>query len=221
MERNTPRERNTPMELRYDKLGPKVVKALEGRAFEAYYCATREEALERAKSLIPKGHVVSWGGSMSIQEIGLMDYVKENGYQVIDRDTAKTPEERVTLMKQALGCGTFLMSSNAVSEDGQLVNIDGNGNRVAALCYGPDSVLVIVGMNKVVKSVEDAFRRARTIAAPANAQRFPGAATPCAVNGACGDCTSEDCICSFLVTTRMCRPAKRIKVILVGEHLGL
>ncbi len=214
-------ERNTPMELRYDKLGPRVVKALEKRAFEAYYCASREEALKKAVSLIPKEHVVSWGGSISIQEIGLSDYVKENGYQVIDRDTARSPEERVELMRRALSCGTFLMSSNAVSEDGQLVNVDGNGNRVAALCYGPDSVLVIAGMNKVVKSVEDAFRRARTIAAPANAQRFPGAATPCASGGTCADCTSADCICSFLVTTRMCRPAGRIKVILVGESLGL
>ena len=115
-------------------------------------------------------------------------------------------------MRQALTCGTFIMSSNAISADGQLVNIDGNANRVAALCYGPESVLVIAGMNKVMGDLDSAIARARQVAAPANA--------PCAVTGSCGDCTSPDCICCQMVITRACRPAGRIKVILVGEDLG-
>ena len=123
------------------------------------------------------------------------------------------------LMRQALTCGTFIMSSNAISADGQLVNIDGNANRVAALCFGPESVLVIAGMNKVMGDLDSAIARARQVAAPANAQRFD-IKTPCAVTGSCGDCTSPDCICCQMVITRACRPAGRIKVILVGEDLG-
>ncbi len=127
--------------------------------------------------------------------------------------------EKQALMRQALTCGTFIMSSNAISADGQLVNLDGNANRVAALCFGPESVLVIAGMNKVMGDLDSAIARARQVAAPANAQRFD-IKTPCAVTGSCGDCTSPDCICCQMVITRGCRPAGRIKVILVGQDLG-
>ena len=144
----------------------------------------------------------------------------EEGYRVINRDTAKDMAERVELMRQALLCDTFLMSSNAISEDGQLFNIDGNGNRVSALCFGPKSVIVVAGMNKVVGTIEDAVARARHYAAPANAQRFP-LKTPCLANGLCGNCTGDDCVCAHLVHTRVCRPAGRVKVILVGEDLGI
>lgn len=213
--------RQTPTEMRFDKLGLKVVEALKKRRFEAYYCQTAKEALETAIQLIPKTDVVSWGGSVTIQEIGLLDYIKKNDYKVIDRDTASTPEERKKLMKQALHCDTFLMSSNAISEDGQLVNIDGNGNRVAAMVYGPDNVIVIAGMNKVVKTVNDALQRARTIAAPGAVQRFPDTNTPCYKTGSCMDCLSPESVCAYMLTTRFCRPAGKIKVILVGEILGL
>ena len=152
-------------------------------------------------------------------QIGLMDRLHQGDYQLIDRDTGKTPEEKQALMRQALTCGTFIMSSNAISADGQLVNMDGNANRVAALCFGPESVLVIAGMNKVMGDLDSAIARARQVAAPANAQRFD-IKTPCAVTGSCGDCTSSDCICCQMVITRACRPAGRIKVILVGEDLG-
>jgi L-lactate utilization protein LutB len=124
-------------------------------------------------------------------------------------------------MRQALLCDTYLTSSNAISEDGQLVNIDGNGNRVSAMIFGPRQVIVIAGMNKVVKTAEDAMVRARTIAAPLNMQRFPQAETPCQETGACGNCVSAGCICNYLVITRACKPPGRIKVILVGEDLGL
>lgn len=117
--------RQTPLEKRYDKLGPHIVTALKKRYFDAYYCKTRNEALQQILDLIPQNHVVSWGGSETLKEIGVQTAVREKGFKVIDRDLAKTPEERTEIMRQALLCDTFLMSSNAISEDGQLFNIDG------------------------------------------------------------------------------------------------
>lgn len=204
----------------YDLSGPKTVEAMKKRHFDAYYCSTAAEAVEKALELIPKTDSVSWGGVMTVDELGLKQRLAQEGYTLIDRDTAKDPAEKQALMHQALNCGTFLMSSNAISKDGQLVNIDGIGNRVAALCFGPKQVIVVAGMNKVAADLDGAVSRARHIAAPANAQRFDGK-TPCAVNGQCGDCTSPDCICSQMVITRFCKPAGRIKVVLVGEELGL
>lgn len=205
--------------MRNAAMGAAVVKNMQRRGFEAYYCADKKEALAKALELIPSTDVVSWGGSLSIAEIGLQDAVKKRN-PVIDRDTAKTAEEKMTLMRKALLSDTFIMSSNAVSGDGQLINIDGNGNRVAALCYGPKQVVVIVGVNKIAGSYEAAMDRARNIAAPVNVQRFPGTATPCAKTGLCADCQSPDSICAQFVTTRRCKPAGRIKVIIVGEKLG-
>ena len=212
-------ERNKPKEIRSDLLGLKIVENLQKRHFDAYYCQTKEDALKKAIELIPKDDVVSWGGSVSIDEIGLLDYVKKN-YKVIDRDAAKSLEERVDLMRQSLLCDTFLMSTNAMTEDGILVNIDGNGNRVAALCYGPKSVVMIVGINKVCKTLDDAVSRARNIAAPINIQRFSDLKTPCYLKGACGNCKSTESICNQIVITRMSRPVSKIKIVLVGEDLG-
>lgn len=212
-------ERKTPKEKRYDMLGEKVVEALKKRHFDAYYCQTAEEAVAQVLDLIPEGDIVAWGGSMTMQETGILDAVKER-YQVIDRDTAPNREEATALMRKALTSDTFLMSSNAITEDGQLFNIDGNGNRCAALVFGPKSVIVVAGMNKVVKTVADAESRARNIAAPMNAQRF-NITTPCSVTGACADCVSPDCICASMVRTRISRPAKKIKVVLIGEDYGM
>lgn len=211
----------TPVQLRYDKAGPKVAAALEKRHFQARYVSTREEAVQMLLQWVGQDDVVSWGGSETLQAIGAQNAVRQAGRKLIDRDTAKTPQERVEMMRQALLCDTFLMSSNAVTEDGQLVNLDGNGNRVGALCYGPRQVIVVVGMNKVVPTVKDAVSRVRHTAAPANVQRFAGNRTPCMETGLCADCVSEDCICAQLVISRVCRPAGRIRVILVGEDLGM
>lgn len=208
----------TPKQLRNEKLGVRVVKAMESRHFEACYCETKEEALKKALELIPEGSVVAWGGSVTMDQIGLSEVLHNGKYQLIDRDAAP-PEERRKLMRQGLLADYFISGANAVSEDGEIVNIDGNGNRVGAIVYGPDHVVIIAGMNKVVKTLEDAVRRARTIAAPINKQRF-GGTTPCAKTGSCGDCKAEDCICCQILVTRVCRPAGRIKVILVGEELG-
>ena len=204
----------------YDLSGPKTAEALNKRRFEAYYCSTAEEAVEKALELIPKTDSVSWGGVMTVDELGLKQRLAQEGYTLIDRDTAKDPAEKQALMHQALSCGTFLMSSNAISTDGQLVNIDGMANRVAALCFGPKQVIVVAGMNKVAGDLNAAIARARNVAAPANAQRF-NIKTPCAVNGQCGDCTSPDCICAQMVITRFSKIKGRIKVVLVGEDLGL
>lgn len=204
----------------YDLAGPKTVEALNKRRFEAYYCSTAAEAVEKVLELTPKTDVVSWGGAMTVDELGIKQRMSQEGYTLLDRDTAQSPEEKQAIMRQALTCGTFLMSSNAISKDGQLVNIDGNGNRVAAMCFGPRQVVVVAGMNKVLGTLDDAVARARNVAAPANAQRF-GIKTPCGLTGQCGDCTSPDCICSKLVITRFCMPERRIKVVLVGEDLGL
>lgn len=211
-------DRTSMMYKMYDKKGPKVAENFNKRGFEAYYCPTKDEALQKAVSLIPEDHVVSWGGSVSINDIGLRPYVLEHR-QVIDRDTAKTPEERQQLLRQALLCDTFIMGTNAATEDGQLYNIDGTGNRVAALIFGPKQVIVLVGMNKVEPTLEAAIARARSVASPMNMQRF-SKKTPCALTGMCADCLSPDSICNQMVRTRRCAPAGRIKVILVGENLG-
>jgi L-lactate utilization protein LutB len=212
---------NTPKTLRNRKLGEKVVKALKDRFFDAWYFDEPSEAVNKILSLIPAGHTVSWGGSMTLGELGVTERVALEGYKVIDRDKAADKDERTELMRQALLCDTFLTGCNAISEDGQLVNVDGFGSRVAAIIFGPRQVIVVAGMNKVAKTLDDAIVRARTIAAPANTQRFPDAKTPCNVTGSCADCKSPDSICSFIVTTRLCKPAGRIKVILVGKDLGL
>ena len=209
-----------PRKIYYSKRGQVLVKNLRSRHFEAYYCADRSSALEKALELIPKGASVGWGGAMSAEEIGLIDAVRSGGYHAIDRDKGSTPEERDQIMRQCLSAQVFLTGANALSLDGQMVNIDGNGNRMAAIVYGPESVIVVAGMNKVMDSLENSVTRARTVAAPMNKQRF-GAVTGCAETGVCVNCKSEGCICNQILITRHCRPAGRIKFILVGEALGL
>lgn len=209
---------NDAILCRNDKLGEKVVRNLKKRFFDAYYVRTKQEALQLALSLIPEGDSVSWGGAMSAVEIGLTKALHEGDYRVIDRDPLEGAE-RMEAMRQALLCDSYVMSTNALSEDGELVNIDRVGNRVAAMCFGPKNVVIVAGINKIAPTLQDAVIRARCYAAPVNAQRFPGK-TGCNVTGACENCITEDCVCSYIVTTRISRPAGKIKVILVGEELG-
>ena len=205
--------------MRNEALANRVVKNLESRNMEAYFVKTKEEALKKALELIPEGSSISWGGTASAKEIGLLDAVHEGNYEVYDREEAQTSALKNEIAHKALDCDFFIGSTNALAENGVLVNIDGNANRVAAFAFGPKNVLLIVGMNKVVKSEEDAMSRARNEAAPINAQRF-GLDTPCSKNGMCYDCKSPDCICCQILITRYSRAAKRIKVILVDENLG-
>ncbi len=204
---------------RNELLAATVIKGLESRNMKGYYAATKEEALQKALELIPQGSSVSWGGSMSIQEIGLKQAVIEGDYRVYNRDAAQTPEEKRKIELAVYDADYFLTSSNAVTQDGILVNIDGNSNRVSAIAYGPRHVLMIVGMNKICKDVDAAVYRARNEAATCNTQRFP-INTPCKVTGSCADCKSPDTICCQFLTTRFSRHAGRIHVILVGENLG-
>ena len=158
---------------------------------------------------------------MTLETLGLTKRLHECGrYEVLDRDQTTTPEDRYDATRRAFLCDNYLTSVNAISEDGQLVNVDGNGNRVAAIAFGPKRVIVVAGMNKVVKTLDDAVSRARNFASPTNVQRVPNIVTPCKSTGACEDCKSPDCICTYIVTTRISRPARRIKVVLVGETLG-
>lgn len=222
-------EENQAIQARNRLLSTKVIRNLKSRKFEAYYCDTADEAVEKALELIPIGTSVSWGGSVTLEESGLLNRIRHGEYETIDRDQARSKEERFELMRQALLCDTYLTSFNAVSEDGVLVNIDGVGNRTAAIAFGPKNVIAVIGMNKVCKTAEDAVIRARTYAAPINAHRCATSPspflhspekTPCLRDGSCENCRSDDCICSYIVQTRMCKIAGRIKIILVGESLG-
>lgn len=204
--------------LYYEKSGNRTVEALRRRHFDAWYCADAEEALNKILELIPQDAVVSWGGSVTVDQLGVKDALRRRNQPLLDRDTASA-EERPEIMRRAQSCDVFLMSSNAVTEDGQLFNIDGTGNRVAALCFGPKNVIVVAGMNKLVPDLAAAYSRVRHCAAPMNAQRFQ-LKTPCSVTGQCADCQSPDTICNAMVATRGCRPTGRVKVILVGEDLG-
>ena len=210
----------TPVELRYDKLGPRIVKALERRFFGAWYFSDIPEAVEKIFSFIPKTDIVSWGGSATVTACNLTALAVEKGYKVIDRDKSTILEERLEIMREALLCDTFFTGTNAITEDGQLINIDAYGNRVAAMAFGPRQVIVVAGMNKVVQTEAAALNRARTIAGPINLHRFPNAKSMCNETGACEDCICPDSFCSYIVRTRLCRPKGRIKVILIGKDLG-
>ncbi|MCI9355736.1 MAG: lactate utilization protein [Firmicutes bacterium] len=210
---------NEVIEKRNALLAKTVISNLEKRHFEAYYCPTTAEALQKALQLIPEGSSVGWGGSVTIREMGLTKAIHERNYTVIDRDLAKSPEETAELQRKCLTTDYFITSTNAMSEDGILVNIDGNGNRLAAICFGPKNVIVICGINKITQNLDAAISRARFTAAPINAGRFD-IKTPCKVSGKCHNCTSPDCICSEVLITRTSRPANRVKVIIVGEDCG-
>lgn len=201
---------------RNELLAETVIKGLESRNMSGYYAATAEEALKKALELIPKGSSVTMGGCMSAKEIGLVDELKKGDYNFIDRYAEE--DQRAAILK-AYDVDVYLASANAMTDDGVLVNIDGNSNRVSAIAYGPKKVVFIVGMNKVCGDVDHAMKRARNVAAPINVQRF-GLKTPCAATGKCMDCKSPDTICCQFMITRYSRHAGRIHVILVGEPLG-
>lgn len=200
-------------------LGERIVKALESRNMEGFYAETKEAALVKALEWIPEGSSVAWGGSMSIAEIGLKKAICEGNYQEYNRDDAPDRETKRKIELATYDCDFFLTSANALSEDGVLVNIDGFANRVSSIAAGPRTVIMVVGMNKVVKDVENALSRARNEAAPINAQRF-NLDTPCSKTGVCFDCKNPDTICCQILITRYSKLPKRIKVILVNEELG-
>ena len=201
---------------RNDLLSARIIKGLESRNMKGFYAQNKAEALRLALELIPAGSSVTMGGSVSAREIGLVDALKVGDYNFIDRDLA---DDKRAAALAAYDVDVFLASCNAMTEDGVLVNIDGNANRVSAIAFGPRKVLFIVGMNKVCKDVDSAMKRARNVAAPVNAQRF-GLDTPCTRTGSCMDCKSDDTICCQFLITRYSRHDDRIYVILVNDNLG-
>ena len=209
-----------PKEIFYENLAQTIIKNMEKRQIEACYCKTKEEAVAKANSYLTKGSTVSFGGSMTLTESGMMDSLKSNpNITLFDRSLAKTPVEVKEIYHKALSCDYYFMSSNAITKDGKLVNIDGNGNRVAALIYGPEHIIILAGMNKIAADEAEAIQRVHEQAAPPNCNRL-SKNTPCAVTGTCADCQSPDCICCQTVITRRSAVANRIKVILIGEELG-
>ena len=201
---------------RNELLAQKVIKGLESRNMSGYYAANREEALALARSRSPEGSSVTMGGGQSVWEIGLPAALKAGNYKFIDRN--EIADKRAAMLA-AFDADVFLASANAITEDGVMINIDGNANRVAALAFGPKKLVLIVGMNKVCPDVDAAMKRARNVAAPINAQRF-GLSTPCAKTGSCMDCLSPDTICCQFLITRFSRHADRIHGILVNDVLG-
>ena len=200
---------------RNELLAEKVIKGLKSRRMNGYYAADKAEALKLALNLIPEGSSVSMGGGVSVEEIGLKEALKEGNYRFIDRETM----DRRKAYLAAYDCDFFLAGANAVSDDGVIVNIDGNANRISAIAYGPRKVIFLVGINKICSDVDSAIKRARTVAAPTNAQRFD-INTPCKKLGTCLDCKSPDTICCQMLITRFGFDPERFHVIIVGENLG-
>ena len=206
---------NENMRKRNEILAQTVIKGLESRNMTGYYAADKEEAVKKALEVIGKGSTVAMGGCQSAHEIGLIQALEEGDYNYIDRSNM-TPRES---LMAAYDADVFLSSANAMTNDGIMVNIDGNSNRVSCIAQGPKKVVFIVGMNKICSDLDEAMKRARNVAAPANAQRFD-VKTPCKVTGKCADCKSPDTICCQFLITRYSSHEGRIHVILVNDTLG-
>lgn len=209
----------TNRQLAFRTASEGIIKQLEKRNMEGYFFEDSTSCVKAILEMMEDGSVVSWGGSESVKECGLMDAIHQGNYQLIDRFSGKTPEEGRELYAKATLSDYYLMSTNAITLDGELVNIDGAGNRVACLIHGPKNVIIVVGMNKLVTDIPSGYDRIKNIASPANVQRL-NKNTPCYHTGRCGDCFSPDCICSQTVITRRSSVPGRIKVFLVAENLG-
>ena len=209
----------TTKELRNERLAQTIIKNLKRRHIEGFYCPTGADAVNKVVELIEDGSSVTWGGTMTVRDLGIPEALKRRGtLEVIDRDLATTTEEKQSMYLRAFSTDVYLSSANAISEDGVIVNIDGNGNRVAAITWGPKKVIFVIGLNKVAQTVEAALARARSTASPVNAARFD-IKTPCQTDGVCHNCNSADSICNYVHFLRN-SPRGRHQVVLVGEDLG-
>jgi L-lactate utilization protein LutB len=209
----------TTKELRNERLAQTIIKNLKRRHIEGFYCPTGADAVNKVVELIEDGSSVTWGGTMTVRDLGIPEALKRRGtLEVIDRDLATTAEDKQAMYLRAFSTDVYLSSANAISEDGVIVNIDGNGNRVAAITWGPKKVIFVIGLNKVAQTVEAALARARSTASPVNAARFD-IKTPCQTDGVCHNCNSADSICNYVHFLRN-SPRGRHQVVLVGEDLG-
>jgi len=209
----------TPQQQRNERVAQTIIKNLKRRHIEGFYCASAQEAVKKVSELIEDGSSVTWGGTMTVRDLGIPDFLRKRGtLQVLDRDLVKTPEEKRDMYLRAFSADVYLSSANAISEDGVIVNIDGNGNRVAAITWGPKKVIFVIGLNKVAQNVEAALARARSTASPTNTARFD-IKTPCQTDGVCHNCNSPESICNYVHFLRN-SPNGRHTVVLVGENLG-
>ena len=204
---------------RNDLLSQKVIQGLKNRHMNGYYVHTKQEAFDLVFELMKSDSSVGWGGSDTINSLGIKEELYKRDFKVIDCDKAKDADEKYNIERETFYADYYLMSTNAITEDGILVNMDGHCNRVACLCFGPKQVIMVVGMNKVTKDIDSAISRLRNVAAPINNQRF-GGNRPCQVTGSCANCLAQGCICDQLVITRNSMDPDRIHVILVDEVLG-
>ena len=209
----------TYQEQSYTHTAATIIKKLQKRNMEGFYCSSKDEAVKKILDLIPAASQVTWGGSETLIETGIMKALQTSDYQLIDRHSAATPQEKREIYGKIVTADYFLTGTNAITLNGELINVDGAGNRVACLITGPQHVIVVTGMNKVVTTIEEGMRRARNIAAPPNSIRV-GADTPCSKIGMCADCLTDDCICSHTVITRRSLIPGRVKVILIGGNYG-
>lgn len=210
---------SNPRKTAFAATAKTIIKNLQRNNMEGYFCETSEQARELVASLVPQGSSVAWGGTETFKETGVKDMLEAGDYVMLDRAKAATPEEQRAVYLQHFDSDYFFMSSNAITHKGELVNIDGNSNRLACLLHGPRHVIVLVGINKVVKDVEEGLKRVRTMACPPNAARLH-TGTPCETMGVCGNCHEAGCMCCNIVVTRHSRHTGRIKVILIAEDLG-
>lgn len=210
----------SPKNIYYERCAQTIISNLQKRRMEGYYYPTAEEAVKKALSFLTPGCSACSGGSMTLQDTGMMDALRSReDITFIDRESGKNPDEMLEIQRRGFSCDYFFMSTNAITMDGELVNTDGTGNRVAALIYGPKNVIILAGMNKVVSDVHSGIKRIRDIASSPNCIRL-NRKTPCSITGKCGNCLGDDSICSQTVITRRSGIPGRIKVILVGEELG-
>ncbi len=209
----------TPKELAFRTAAEGIIKKLASRNMDGYFFEDSASCVKGITDLMEEGSVISWGGSESIKECGLMDAIRTGNYTLVDRFAAKTPDESRELYAKTVLADYYLMSTNAITYDGELINIDGTGNRAACLIYGPRNVIIVAGMNKLVPDVNSGYARVRNTASPANAKRL-NRNTPCFHTGRCGDCLCDECMCNQIVITRRSGIPGRIKVFLVAEELG-
>ena len=208
-----------PKKQFYENQAKSIIEKLKLRKMEGYYCPDSASAKEKILELVGEpGKSVGYGGSMTIDDMEVKSDIVAAGHDLIVRENYQTEEEVRECKARLINADSFLTSTNAITLDGELINIDGRGNRVSFLIYGPEQVIVVAGMNKVVPNVEDGIRRVRNMASPPNTVRL-NRETPCSVTGRCADCITNS-ICAQIVVTRLSMIPGRIKVILVGEELG-
>lgn len=202
------------------KIAERTIKALSENRMEAYFAESSAEAVELVKKLIPKGSSCCIGGSRTLYETGVIDLLQNGDYDFHDGHSSNfTPEERAKEQRSAYFADYFLASANALTENGEIYEVDGAGTRVSPMIFGPKNVILVVGTNKIVPDLAAAEQRVKTLTAPANALRL-NCKTPCTVTGKCADCHSPERICCDTVVFSYQRFENRIKVIIVGEHLG-